>query len=85
MIASAARQPAGRPLPDFAAPYAPPDEAIAAQFLSEAPREPFPDGRLFGASAGPTPGVSFEDVLDDGHGSVDGDGEADVLGKRGAY
>ena len=46
MIASAARQPAGRPLPDFAAPYAPPDEAIAAQFLSDAPRERAAEARI---------------------------------------
>ena len=46
MIASAARQPAGRPLPDFAAPYAPPDEAIAAQLLSDAPRERAAEARI---------------------------------------
>ncbi len=46
MIASAARKPEGRPLPDFAAPYAPPDEAIAAQFLAQAPREPAAEARI---------------------------------------
>jgi RHH-type proline utilization regulon transcriptional repressor/proline dehydrogenase/delta 1-pyrroline-5-carboxylate dehydrogenase len=46
MMAIAARKPEGRPLPDFAAPYAPPDEAIAARFLSQAPRDLAAEARI---------------------------------------
>jgi RHH-type proline utilization regulon transcriptional repressor/proline dehydrogenase/delta 1-pyrroline-5-carboxylate dehydrogenase len=46
MMAIAARKHEGRPLPDFAAPYAPPDEAIAARFLSQAPRDLAAEARI---------------------------------------
>jgi RHH-type transcriptional regulator, proline utilization regulon repressor / proline dehydrogenase / delta 1-pyrroline-5-carboxylate dehydrogenase len=46
MTAKAARQLEGRMLPAFAAPYAPPDEAIAARFLSAAPRVPAAEARI---------------------------------------
>ena len=46
MVASAARKPEGRSLPDFTAPYAPPDEAIAARLLAQAPREPAAEARI---------------------------------------
>ena len=38
--------PRGRELPAFAAPYAPPDEAIAAGFLAQAAREAAADARI---------------------------------------
>ena len=46
MIASAARKPEQRSLPDLAAPYAPPDEAIAARLLAQAPRERAAETRI---------------------------------------
>ena len=44
--ASAATTASGRRLPAFAAPYAPPDEAIAAALLAQAPREPAAEARI---------------------------------------
>jgi RHH-type transcriptional regulator, proline utilization regulon repressor / proline dehydrogenase / delta 1-pyrroline-5-carboxylate dehydrogenase len=46
MTAKAARAPQGRTLPDFAAPYAPPDEAIAARLLAAAPRDAAAEARI---------------------------------------
>ena len=41
------------PLPDFAAPYAPPDEEIAAQLLAQAPRERAAEARIDAARHAP--------------------------------
>ena len=46
MTASVARKPEGGELPAFAAPYAPPDEAIAAGFLAQAAREAAAEARI---------------------------------------
>ncbi|HKS61158.1 MAG TPA: proline dehydrogenase family protein, partial [Xanthobacteraceae bacterium] len=46
MAASAARKPEAGALPAFAAPYAPPDESIAAGFLAQATREAAADARI---------------------------------------
>jgi RHH-type transcriptional regulator, proline utilization regulon repressor / proline dehydrogenase / delta 1-pyrroline-5-carboxylate dehydrogenase len=46
MAASAVRKPEAGVLPAFAAPYAPPDEAIAAGFLAQAAREAAADARI---------------------------------------
>ncbi len=45
-MAKAARQPEGRMLAGFAAPYAPPDEQIAAHFLGAAPRAAAAEARI---------------------------------------
>jgi len=46
MAASAVRKPEAGALPVFAAPYAPPDEAIAAGFLAQAGREAAAEARI---------------------------------------
>src|SRR6188768_348245 len=46
MAPSAARKPEGGERPAFAAPYAPPDEMIAAGFLAQAAREPAAEARI---------------------------------------
>ena len=52
MAAGVARKPEGRELPGFAAPYAPPDEAIAAGFLAQAARAADADARIEPAPRG---------------------------------
>src|SRR6187455_3704974 len=46
MAPSAARKPEGGERPAFAAPYAPPDETIAAGFLAQTAREPAAEARI---------------------------------------